>query len=478
MITLAAQGIKLAVQISAIAILARLLAPADFGLIAMITAVTGFLFLLKDGGLSMATMQSIVLSPQQVTNLFWINAGLGLTLMLITMALAPLVAWFYGEAKLVGATCAISLVFFMGGLHTQQQAMLNRQMRYRLLAGIEISAMVAGAAAGVLWALAARNYWALILMPLAQAAVSTLLYYLCCDWRPGLPKRLFETRAQLGFAGRLTVSGIAGYAARNADNLLIGWYWGAAALGYYNQAYRLLLMPVRQINDPLTRIAVPVLSRLAREPDRFRRYFLGILGAILWLTMPAVALLVAFADTIILLVLGPGWGETVVLFRALALAALVQPVLNALGWLYIATGRAGGFMKVSMVNAVVLIVAFAAALPFGTGAMAWTFSGVVVGLMLPLTAIACRDTPVAMKDVINTAASPVTLSVLMLCVALLSEDLLARWLERGLLAEAAAALVSILCVLATACVWKRSRQQLSTLLPALRQSVLDGGGNG
>jgi PST family polysaccharide transporter len=130
--------------------------------------------------------------------------------------------------------------------------------------------------------------------------------------------------------GHMAGFNMVSYAARNVDNLLVGWYWGAALLGLYNQAYRLALTPIRQINDPLTRVVVPTLSRLADEPRSYRRYFLHAVSAIGYITMPLAALLMVFAEPIIRLLLGRQWLDATPIFQSLAIGALLQPMLNAM----------------------------------------------------------------------------------------------------------------------------------------------------
>jgi len=168
-------------------VLARLLLPQDFGLMAMVTAITGFLAVFADLGLSMATIQRPEISHVQLSTLFWVNAALGAGVMLVTVATAPAIAWFYGEPRLAWIALTLSGAFLVSGLAVQHQALLRRHMRFGVLAWIEISAVAAGAAAGVGLAWSGAGYWALVVMQLAVAAVATAGAWLMYRWRPGLP---------------------------------------------------------------------------------------------------------------------------------------------------------------------------------------------------------------------------------------------------------------------------------------------------
>ncbi len=129
-VTMAAQGIKFFLQIGSTVVLARLLTPEDFGLIAMVTAVTGFVMMFKDMGLSMATVQRAEIDHAQISTLFWINVVLSLAFMLLTATLAPAIAWFYSEPRLTWITLALAGAFIFSGFTVQHQALLRRQMNF------------------------------------------------------------------------------------------------------------------------------------------------------------------------------------------------------------------------------------------------------------------------------------------------------------------------------------------------------------
>src|SRR5688572_29226653 len=141
-ITVVAQGIKILVRLGSMAVLARLVEPADFGLVAMVTAVTGFVALFRDGGLAVATIQRAEINHDQVSTLFWINVAVGGALALLLVAAAPAIAHFYGEPRLVLVTMSLSIGLLFGGASVQHDALLRRQMRFGALAMIEISSLL------------------------------------------------------------------------------------------------------------------------------------------------------------------------------------------------------------------------------------------------------------------------------------------------------------------------------------------------
>ena len=180
-------------------VLARLLMPADFGLIAMVTAVTGFANLFKDLGLSEATIQKDIITHEQVNALFWINMMVSISIFVLVVLMSPVIAWFYSEPRLAKISIAMSIVFLLGGAATQHQALLKRQMRFIALAVIRTVSLSAGVIAAIVGAAVGFRYWALVLMHTTSALVFTLGVWILCDWRPGRPTMSSGVRTMLIF---------------------------------------------------------------------------------------------------------------------------------------------------------------------------------------------------------------------------------------------------------------------------------------
>src|SRR5437667_367783 len=244
LITIAAQGIKFALNLASIMVLARLLTPRDFGLYAMVTTIMGYVVTFKDAGLSTATVQREGITHAQVSNLFWTNVALGGTATLILAASAPAVAWFYREPRVVGITLALSVTFLLTSSAVQHLAILRRQMRFKMIALIQVGSIAAGAMVGIGMAWLKYGYWSLVGMQLTIPVVTFWLTLMASHWRPQLPKGSSGTRSLLTFGANLTASTFLWSLARSSDGLLIGRFWGSAPLGLYSRAAALLLRPV------------------------------------------------------------------------------------------------------------------------------------------------------------------------------------------------------------------------------------------
>ncbi|MBD3236127.1 MAG: oligosaccharide flippase family protein [Candidatus Eisenbacteria bacterium] len=410
-ITLVAQGIRVALIMGATMVLARLLRPSDFGLVAMVAVVIGLVSMFKDMGLSMATVQREQISRAQVSTLFWFNAAVGVGLTLLLAALSPLIAWIYGEPRLAGISMTLGLAFLFGGLTVQHQALLRRRMQFGRLAAAEVGGMLFSVIVAIVAALLGAGYWALVVRQVALALGIAAGVWLMCGGRPGPPRRRAGVRSLLGFGGHLTASNLANYLSRNLDKALIGWRWGAEPLGFYSKAYQLLLLPIHQVNAPVTSVAIPTLSRLQSDPSRYRAYYRRGILLLVAVGMPVVALLCAEAQRAVQVLLGSQWSEAVPLFRVLAPAAFVGTFNVATGWVYISTGRTDRQMRWVLFSTALTLIAFAIGLRWGAMGVAVACSASFVLLRYPGIVYCFRAAPVTQADLFGALWRPAVASL-------------------------------------------------------------------
>ena len=410
-VTITAQGIKFILQTGSTAVLARLLTPADFGLIAMVSVFTEFVNLFKDLGLSMATIQRKDITHKQVTNLFWVNIGMSVILMLITAAISPFVARFYGEPRLTLITIALGGTFIFGGLIAQHTALMRRQMRFIALAIVEIVSMAIGIAAAILAAWLGSTYWSLVIMVAVRGITSVYMVWKLSPWRPGKLTRGSDTRPLLAFGGSLTGSNILNYFTRNGDNMIIGYALGSATLGIYTKAYALLTLPMSQFNTPLRTIMIPALSRLQDEPERYKRYYLKTLAAVALITMPLVTFMFVSANEIIDILLGSQWQAVVPAFRWLAPAAFLSAINFAPGWLFVSLGRAAEQFRWTLLSAPIMVIGFLLGVNWGVNGVAASVSITYSAMFILALYWSSHKSPVKFFDIIKTLIIPVTSSI-------------------------------------------------------------------
>src|SRR5271157_6534793 len=390
---------------------ARLLTPVDFGLVAMVAAITGLGQAFADLGLSEATIQREEISHEQVSTLFWINVAIGLGLMLITMGLAPVLVWFYHEPRLKNLTIVLSLTFLIGGLKVQHNALLQRQMRFASMAIRDLVAYALTVATVIVMALRGAGYWALVAFPLTFNSTIVALTWLMVRWVPGLPRRGAKVGSLVAFGGNVAGSYLIDYLNRNMDNVLIGWYWGASPLGLYSRAFNLLLRPVSQLNAPLSTIMVPALSRLQNDPERLARYYLRAVNLIMWIVAPVFGFLFVAAEPVIILALGKKWLEAAPVFQFLCIAAPALMLSSPTNWLLVCRGQSGRLLKLLLILTPIFVTSYAIGLPFGIKGVAMSGSLVFVGIFPWMLKYVFRGTGLTLLRLGRAIVCPISLSI-------------------------------------------------------------------
>ncbi len=383
-VTALAQGVQFALTLGSTMVLARLLVPQDFGLVAMVTTVMGFLRIFKDAGLSTATVQREGITHAQVSNLFWINVALSGCISLLVAASAPAVAWFYREPRLVGIAVSLSVTFLLEGLAVQHLALLNRQMRFRMIAFIQIGSMLASLSVGIGMAWQKCGYWSLVGSQLTMPLVACVLTWSASRWRPQLPIRRSGTWPLLSFGASVTATSFIWSVARGSDAVLIGRVYGSDAVGLYSRAAALLSRPLDQFLGPINAVFVPVLSRLQAQPERYRRTFLQAYEAIALISFFFTGLFLALAWPLTLFVLGRKWIGAAPIFAGFTITALFYPLCSTSSWLFSSQGRGRDWLLSSSIVSVVTVCSFLIGLPFGPAgvALAYSLSGVLI--LLPI----------------------------------------------------------------------------------------------
>lgn len=398
-----AQGVKVIAQFGAVVVLARLLPPAAFGLVAMTAALNAILEPLKELGLSSATIQKPDITHAQVSTLFWINAAVGSFIAVALILAAPLIAAFYHQPTLIPVTRWLALGFFIGGLGAQHWALLRRQMRLGQVAVMESSAEILSFAVAILIAFEGGDYWALV----AQRLVASLLVsgggWVLCRWRPGLPSRTDGLRDLFNFGASVSITTLLGTVARNLDQVLIGWLWGPAALGLYERASKLLAVPLNNICIPFYSVGMPMLSRLTQDDARYRRAYSELLEKLVMVTMPAAAIIATTADWITAVLFGPQWTAAAPLVAWFGLGVAYYPAILAVTLLYLSQNRPGEVLRATAVDVSLAIVAILGGLPFGATTVAATLAVTGVLVRLPVSFwLSTRRGPVRLRDLCAT----------------------------------------------------------------------------
>ena len=339
-------------RFGAVAMLARLLSPEDFGVVAMCGILLNLVTLIGDWGLTAASTQRLNLSHDQLAKLFWINSLLGLALAAASALCAPLLALLFAETRVVGATLALSVSVVAIGVGAQHEALMRRQLRYRTLQLVRLGAHAFGVCVAVAVALAGGRFWALVAMQVAMQIARTGLNWIISGWTPRLPKKSVKVSSVLRFGNNLVPSTILFYLSRNAAPTLLGAVAGAADLGLYNRAAVSVMTPLAYLVEPLERVVPASLSRLQRNKDAFNRLFAQTLTVTAFAGCGALVLVAVEAPALVWVLLGPQWEAAIPLVRWLTLAGATWMVGKLVGWLLVPRGHAGRLMVIRLMRCV------------------------------------------------------------------------------------------------------------------------------
>ncbi|MGY4643599.1 lipopolysaccharide biosynthesis protein [Cellulomonas sp. URHB0016] len=456
MVTVGGQAVRMTIQIGGVVVLAHLLSPHDYGLLAMVLTVVGVGDLFRDFGLSSAAIQAATLSRHQRDNLFWLNTAIGACLTLAVFLAAPLLANLYDEPDLVGIARVLSFTFLLNGLATQYRAGLTRHMRFARLASIDIAGPAVALAIAVVLALNGVGYRALVVQQLTVSVILLVGVVVAGRWLPGLPRRHVPMRGLLTFGWHLLGTQLVGYASNNVDSLTIGVRFGSVSLGLYNRAFSLLMQPLTQLRSPSTTVALPVLSRLRGEPARFAEFVRRGQLALAYTLVAGLSLVVAAAEPLTDILLGPQWTGVIPLIRLLAAAGMFQTLAYVGYWVYLATGLTGVLLRYTLLSAVVRITCVVVGSTWGVVGVA---AGYAVGFLLewPLSLWwLSRHTPVQLGVLLRGALR--TIVVFGACAAIGWE---ASTLVSGSWASLSAAVAASLAAFGV--VW--------LVIPAIRRDV-------
>ena len=355
-------------------LLARLLTPAQFGIFAMVAVVNRFLEVFRDMGFGTAVIQRENVSEEELSGLFWLNALVSVVLSGSVALAAPLIAGFYDEPEVSAVSVGVALAFFLAGLSVQHQALLRRQMRFAALTGVQLLAFFVGTCCAVLMAYTDWGVWALVGRALTNATMLTVGFFAVTRWVPGRPVPLKRLGSLVRFGLNLTAFNLLNFLSRNADNLIVGKLFGPLALGAYDRAYELMNVAMRQIVAPSSSVAVPALSRLVAEPERYRTAYCRTVDKVLLITTPIAALMLGAPHLVVRVALGDQWESAIPLLAALGGLSLLQPMSRTSGWLFTTQDRTGEMVRWGIVSSVISLTSFLLGAIWGVAGVAWGYA--------------------------------------------------------------------------------------------------------
>lgn len=394
-VTVFAGGVTLVVQVGATMVLARLLLPADFGLVAMVTAFSLLLVNFGFNGLTEAIVQREELSRGLASTLFWINVGCGVLLTLLFAAAGSLLARFYHDPPVKHVAVLISLTIILSSLSTVHLALLKRAMKFTGVSVNDIAARLTSVVVSIVLGFLGWGYWALVAGAIAMPVSTCAGAWLMCRWIPGLPRRVPGTRQSLSFAFHTYGNFATNYLSRNTDNLLVGWRFNAQALGYYKKAYDLFALSANQLVGSIAVVVLAALSRVKKDSALFRSYLIDAMAAMTFVGMGLAAGLTLAGKDLILVLLGAKWAPAGHIFTFFGPGIGVMILYATHGWIHLAVGRPDRWFRWAILEFIVTCLLFILGLHWGPVGVATAWS--VSFWILTIPAIWYAGEPIGLK---------------------------------------------------------------------------------
>jgi PST family polysaccharide transporter len=417
-VQIGAQAVLLLLSLGSGLAMARLLAPSDFGLVAMASILTSFVATFRGFGFSMALVQAPEIANDDLQRLFRVGVRYTLWLGVGMLVVAPLLAWLYHEPRLTAVIVAMASGSMAMSLAELPEALAMRAMRFTALRRIEIGSVAIGMAVGLSAAWLGAGYWALVLQGATTALVRAGMAWRLVSWRPRRREHAHAseqspaTRAMLAFARRYAATNLVTFAAQNIDRVTIAVSGGTYAMGLYDLAYRWGHYPVWQLYPPLLNVAVAGLSRSRDDQQRYRHYWRTALLLVLSTMLPALTFFAIEARATILTLLGQGWTDAIEVFRYVTIGAMALALSRHTRWLFLAEGRTRAQLRMSVAQLVVTAIAI-------TIGAQWHLPGIAIAyalarwiLLLPELALAFEQSPVGWHDYTRAVWRPIAASAI------------------------------------------------------------------
>jgi lipopolysaccharide exporter len=328
-------------QVVQIAILARLLTPADFGLVAVVAALMAILQIFSDAGVSNAIIHYQNVTATELSSLYWLNVGMSVLLGVLLALLSPWMSLWYHEPELRGLLIIAAFTLVVGALGQQARIVAQKNLRFAKLAKVELGAALTGSVVAVAFAMRGGGAYSLITGSLAAAASGTLLawLYLAEGWRPALTMSAREIGKFLRFGVYMVGNNLANALNSQVDVLLGGRLLGARTIGLYSVPRDLSSRLAGVINPIVTEVSLPVMAKTQADRMLLKRLYLQVMRMIASVTFPIYVVLAIFAGDVVSLLFGNQWEAAVPLLRLLACWALLRSISNPVGSLLVALGR-------------------------------------------------------------------------------------------------------------------------------------------
>lgn len=400
---------KIAAQVIGMVVLARLVSPAEYGVMAMAAVITNFAMIFRDMGSSAALIQRPKLDEQVKTTVFWFNIAVGIGIAILVVLVSPVVVAIFHTPKLLGVLLLLAFSFPISSVGASHQALLERESKFKTVARIEVAATLIGLLIAILLAWLGMGVYSLVAQTLVMMSLSSLQLWTASGWRPQGVKHAswLHLKSILGFSSNLVGFNIINYFSRNADNIIIGHFFSAAILGAYSLAYRVMLFPLQSLTFVVARSMYPLLAKQQSDSGLMKQTYLKVVSVIAALVAPMMGGMVVLRSEFIELFLGKGWELSAMLLLWLAPTGFIQSILSTTGVIFMAKAATRTLMWLGLVGAVLQVGAFLLGVGSGLETMVKFYLVANIINAIPVLVLCMRQMEGTILDVLKVIWVPV-----------------------------------------------------------------------
>lgn len=418
MVTAVGSWCRFGIQFATTVAIARILGPEEYGAAAVIVVFGAAAELLKDSGFSTLILQRRRLNRRLLSGVYYLNALAGVALALLLAGAGPWLSDVFHNPRYGLFALLLSTIFIFASVSAVPSALLARNFEFRRITVVDVIAVVLSSAAGLSAALVDWGALSLVIQAVVYMMMQAVLTTLSCPWRPGRPATYRVLRSTFPYVFSVSFSQALNYFSRNVDNVLIGMVFGPKAAGLYNQAYQLMVIPLHQVNGPLQRVFIPILSRISTDPDRYRVAFRKIVFTVTLILWPAFITLIVFSQSIITNLFGEQWRESAAIFSALGVAGMAQALGYVNSWVFVSSGQVRMQTIWTIVTRPLIVGSFFIGIPWGPHGMAFSYAVASVVVVLPGFFVARRRAGLRVGDLFTPLVWPSLLGGLTLLLAI------------------------------------------------------------
>lgn len=411
-------------------ILARIISPEDFGLFGMVAVFMGFFAIIQEFGMGASIVQNQEINNVQLSSIFWLNLLFSSILFILLIIISPLISRFYAEPNLTSITRLFGIIFIGNAFSLVPVSIITKNLEFKKLSIIQSVTLMLGSGLGISSAYLGLGVWSLVIQQITISFSRAFLAWISVSWIPDRAFTFAKIKKQTKFSIYLQAGSVLNYITRNADDLLVGKFIGANALGYYQMAYRIMQFPLDYVSQVVGQVMFPALSIIQNDIAKVRSVYLKSLRAIALVTFPFVMGLFVIAPSVIYILLGEEWMKLLPILQILCILGIPQSLATTTGWIFLSQGRTDIRFRMQVVFTTLFLISFIIGLNWGAIGVAICYTIMSI-LLTPIQFhIAGKLIDVTFCEIIKSVASIFFCGLLMaIVIFVVGEIMPSNWPE-------------------------------------------------